>query len=60
MRSRYSQILKDSSKGVSVIGNFEEYEEIRRGGDILRIRKRNLKLVDCLLLPDLFKLEDAL
>jgi hypothetical protein len=59
MKDRYCVLLEKSSKNVQVIANFESFEEIKNGKDLIRIRKRNLKLVDEILLPDLFDLEQT-
>lgn len=51
LRNAYGEELKSNQKEVATLGDFESYLEKNQHGDVIRIRKRNLKLVDYVLMP---------
>ena len=46
------QLTKNGAEG-KVLGDFETYHEQNQNSDIIRIRRRNLKLADYILMPRL-------
>ena len=56
--SKYDeQLTKNGAEG-KVLGDFETYHEQNQNNDIIRIRRRNLKLADYILMPRLTTAED--
>ena len=52
------QLRKEGSEG-QILGNFENFHEQNHNNDTIRIRRRNLKLVDFVLMPRLSKAEEV-
>jgi hypothetical protein len=55
----YSSELEKEEWNLSVVGDFENYVEQTQNNDIIRVRKRNLKLVDFILMPSLSRPDDS-
>ena len=59
LRRIYGEELKSNVKEVATLADFESYIEKNQNGDVMRIRNRNLKLVDYVLMPDVSDTEDS-
>lgn len=60
LENKYNKVLAEEGSDLSLLADFTSFYEETSNNDKIRIRKRNLKLVDCVLMPGTNKPEDAL
>ena len=59
LKDTYGPVLADNRRDVGLLGDFDTYLERQQEHDTIRIRRRNLRLADMMLMPEVTVNEEA-